>query len=115
MRTPHSPPTPTPNFNSDFNSDSTSNSISKLQLQVTIIPRSSGALGFAQYLPKEMALMNTEQLRDIICMALGGRAAEELVFGKVTTGASDDLRKVTGIASQMITIYGMNPRVGQLS
>merc|ERR1712146_442738 len=84
-------------------------------LKVTIIPRSSGALGFAQYLPKEMALQNTEQLQDMMCMALGGRAAEDIIFGKITTGASDDLRKVTGIASQMITIYGMNERVGQLS
>ena len=49
--------------------------------QVTIIPRSSGALGFAQYLPKEMALQNTEQLLDMMCMALGGRAAEEIIFG----------------------------------
>ena len=83
--------------------------------KVTIIPRSSGALGFAQYLPKEMALQTTEQLKDMMCMALGGRAAEEIIFGRITTGASDDLRKVTAIASQMIKIYGMNSRVGQLS
>jgi AFG3 family protein len=84
-------------------------------LKVTIVPRSSGALGFAQYLPKEVALRTKEELEDIVCMALGGRAAEELTFGKVTTGASDDLKKVTNIIYSMIKIYGMNEKVGQVS
>jgi hypothetical protein len=70
-------------------------------LKVTIIPRGKGALGFAQYLPKEVALYSREALLDRICMALGGRAAEELSFGRVTTGASDDLDRVTQMAYAM--------------
>ena len=81
-------------------------------LKVTIVPRTSGALGFAQYLPKEVALHTTEALIDRMCMALGGRAAEEVHFGKVTTGAQDDLDKVTQMAYAMTTVYGMNPKVG---
>jgi cell division protease FtsH len=84
-------------------------------LKVTIIPRSSGALGFAQYLPKEVRLFTREALVDRMCMALGGRAAEEITFGAVTTGASDDLDKVTQMAYAMTTVYGMNARVGTLS
>jgi ATP-dependent Zn protease len=84
-------------------------------LKVTIIPRSGGALGFAQYLPKEVQLFTREALVDRMCMALGGRAAEELTFGRVTTGASDDLDKVTQLAYALTTVYGMNERVGQLS
>lgn len=84
-------------------------------LKVTIIPRMSGALGFAQYLPKEMALHSEEQLLDRMSMTLGGRASEELTFGKVTTGAADDLDKVTKMAYSMVTIFGMNKRIGNLS
>jgi len=84
-------------------------------LKVTIIPRMSGALGFAQYLPKEMALHTTEQIKDRMAMALGGRAAEELTFGVITTGASDDLDKVTKMAYSMVKIFGMNARVGNVS
>lgn len=84
-------------------------------LKVTIIPRSGGALGFAQYLPKEVQLFTREALVDRMCMALGGRAAEELNFGRVTTGASDDLDKVTKLAYAITTVYGMNPRIGQIS
>ena len=85
-------------------------------LKVTIIPRSSGALGFAQYLPKEVALYSREALVDRMCMALGGRVSEELNFaGRITTGASDDLDKVTQMATAMVTVYGMNARVGNLS
>ncbi len=84
-------------------------------LKVTIVPRDSGALGFAQYLPKEIALRTREQILDIVCMALAGRAAEQVTFGKVTTGASDDLRKVTQIVYQMVQVYGMNDKVGQMS
>ncbi|GKY93001.1 AFG3-like protein 2 [Mayamaea pseudoterrestris] len=84
-------------------------------LKVTIIPRSSGALGFAQYLPKEVFLRTQEQIMDIVCMTLAGRAAEEIFFGRVTTGASDDLKKVTRLVYSTIQVYGMNTRLGQLS
>mmetsp|Transcript_36574 Transcript_36574/g.97788 ORF Transcript_36574/g.97788 Transcript_36574/m.97788 type:complete len:647 (+) Transcript_36574:113-2053(+) len=84
-------------------------------LKVTIVPRGSGALGYAQYLPAEVALRTEAQINDMICMALAGRAAEEVNFGKVTTGASDDLRRVTGIIYQMIQQYGFNQRIGQLA
>jgi AFG3 family protein len=84
-------------------------------LKVTIIPRTSGALGFAQYLPKETFLRTQDQIMDIVCMALAGRAAEEVFFGGVTTGASDDLRRVTQIVYSTIQTYGMNSRVGQLA
>jgi AFG3 family protein len=84
-------------------------------LKVTIIPRSSGALGFAQYLPKEVFLRTQEQIMDIVCMTLAGRAAEEIFFGRVTTGASDDLKKVTKLVYSTIQLYGMNARLGQLS
>jgi AFG3 family protein len=84
-------------------------------LKVTIVPRTSGALGFAQYLPKELNLHTKEQIMDMMCMTLGGRAAEELTFGKVTTGASDDLNKVTKMAYSMVRIYGMCEKIGNLS
>ena len=84
-------------------------------MKVTIIPQSSGALGFAQYLPKEVFLRTRKEIEDIICMALAGRAAEQIIFGQVTTGASDDLRRVTGMVYQMIQVYGMNESIGQLS
>jgi AFG3 family protein len=84
-------------------------------LKVTIIPRSSGALGYAQYLPKEVFLRTEEQIMHIVCMALAGRAAEEVFFGNVTTGASDDLRRVTDLVYSTIQVYGMNSRVGQLA
>ena len=84
-------------------------------LKVTIIPRTSGALGFAQYLPKEVFLRTQDQIMDIVCMALAGRAAEEIFFGRVTTGASDDLRRVTDLVYSTIELYGMNERLGQLS
>mmetsp|Transcript_22113 Transcript_22113/g.51985 ORF Transcript_22113/g.51985 Transcript_22113/m.51985 type:complete len:562 (+) Transcript_22113:1273-2958(+) len=84
-------------------------------LKVTIIPRTSGALGFAQYLPKEVFLRTQEEIMDIVCMALAGRAAEEIFFGRVTTGASDDLRRVTDLVYSTIRDYGMNQRLGQLA
>ena len=65
-----------------------------LSLQVSIIPRGKG-LGYAQYLPREQSLYTREQLCDRMCMMLGGRGAEQLCFGQITTGAQDDLRKVT--------------------
>jgi AFG3 family protein len=84
-------------------------------LKVTIIPRTSGALGFAQYLPKEVFLRTQDQIMDVVCMALAGRAAEEIFFGGVTTGASNDLRRVTDLVYSTIQVYGMNPRLGQLA
>lgn len=84
-------------------------------VKVSIIPRGVAALGFAQYLPKEQYLYSTEQLMDSICMTLGGRAAEEIIFGKITTGAQNDLERITKLAYSMIMIYGMNKKVGNLS
>ena len=84
-------------------------------LKVTIVPRVSGALGYAQYLPKEVSLHTRLQLEDRMAMALGGRAAEDLSFGTVTTGAQDDLDKVTKMAYAMVTVFGMSDQVGQVS
>ncbi|KAK3786429.1 hypothetical protein RRG08_012418 [Elysia crispata] len=83
-------------------------------LKVSIIPRGKG-LGYAQYLPKEQYLYNQEQLLDRMCMMLGGRASEQIFFGKITTGAQDDLRKVTQTAYSQVVMFGMNEKVGQLS
>jgi cell division protease FtsH len=84
-------------------------------LKVTIIPRGIAALGYAQYLPKEQYLYRTEQLMDEICMTLGGRAAEEIIFGKISTGAQNDLQRITQLAYAMVTVYGMNEKVGNVS
>jgi len=84
-------------------------------LKVTIIPRASGALGFAQYLPKEVFLRTQEQIMDTVCKTLAGRASEDVFFGRVTTGASDDLKRVTQMVYSTIQTYGMNSRVGQLA
>jgi cell division protease FtsH len=84
-------------------------------LKVTIVPRGTAALGYAQYTPKEQYLYNTDQLGDQICMTLGGRAAEEIFFGKISTGASNDLQQITRTAYGMVTVYGMNERVGNVS
>jgi AFG3 family protein len=84
-------------------------------VKVTIVPRGVAALGYAQYLPKEQYLYNTEQLLDDICMTLGGRAVEDLVFGKVSTGAQNDLQVITRMAYAMVTVYGMNEKVGNVS
>lgn len=83
-------------------------------LKVSIIPRGKG-LGYAQYLPKEQYLYTQEQLLDRMCMMLGGRVSEQIFFGKVTTGAQDDLRKVTQTAYSQVVMFGMNEKVGQLS
>ncbi|XP_035770837.1 AFG3-like protein 2 [Neolamprologus brichardi] len=83
-------------------------------LKVSIIPRGKG-LGYAQYLPKEQYLYTKEQLLDRMCMTLGGRVSEEIFFGRITTGAQDDLRKVTQSAYAQIVQFGMNPKVGQVS
>jgi len=84
-------------------------------LKVSIMPRSNGALGFAQYLPAEMSLHSKEAILDKIAVSLGGRAAEELFVGKISTGASDDLDKVTKMAYAMVAVYGMNPKLGLVS
>ena len=84
-------------------------------VKVTIVPRGVAALGYAQYLPKDQYLYSTEQFMDEICMTLGGRAAEEIVFGSITTGAQNDLEKVTKLAYGMTSVYGMNPKVGNVS
>ena len=84
-------------------------------LKVTIVPRGTAALGYAQYTPKEQYLYNTDQLIDQICMTLGGRASEEIFFGKISTGASNDLQQITKIAYSMVTTYGMNDKVGNIS
>ncbi len=84
-------------------------------VKVSIVPRGVAALGYAQYLPKEQFLYNTEQLTDEMCMALGGRAAEELVFGKISTGALSDLERITKMAYSIVTMYGMNPKLGNIS
>jgi AFG3 family protein len=72
-------------------------------------------LGYAQYTPKEQYLYNTDQLIDQICMTLGGRASEDIFFGKISTGASNDLQQITKIAYSMVTMYGMNEKVGNIS
>jgi len=84
-------------------------------LKVTIVPRGTAALGYAQYTPKEQYLYNTDQLLDQICMTLGGRASEEIFFKKISTGAQNDLQQITRIAYAMVTVYGMNDKVGNLS
>merc|ERR1711892_866464 len=83
-------------------------------LKVSIIPRGKG-LGYAMYLPKEQYLYTTEQLNDRMCMTLGGRAAERIFFNRITTGAQDDLQKVTKSAYSQITQFGMNEAVGNVS
>ena len=84
-------------------------------VKVSIVPRGVAALGYAQYLPKEQFLYQTEQLLDELCMALGGRAAEELIFGKISTGALNDLERVTKMAYSMVGVYGMNDKIGNIS
>ncbi|XP_053401896.1 paraplegin-like [Mercenaria mercenaria] len=84
-------------------------------LKVTIVPRTSNIGGFAQYLPKETSLYSKEHLFDMMCMALGGRVAESVIFNKVTTGAQDDLSRVSKLAYAQIKTYGMSKNVGLLS
>jgi len=84
-------------------------------VKVSIVPRGMAALGYAQYLPKEQYLYTTEQINDSICMALGGRVAEDIVFGRVSTGAQNDLERITKMAYDLVSVYGMNPKVGNIS
>ncbi|MTI41849.1 ATP-dependent zinc metalloprotease FtsH [Fulvivirga lutimaris] len=84
-------------------------------VKVSIVPRGIAALGYAQYLPKEQFLYQTEQLLDEMCMALGGRASEEIIFGKISTGALSDLERVTKMAYSIVSVYGMNDKIGNVS
>jgi len=84
-------------------------------VKVSIVPRGIAALGYAQYLPKEQFLYTTEQLLDSMCMALGGRAAEEIIFNKISTGALSDLERITKMAYSMVTMYGMSEKIGNVS
>jgi len=83
-------------------------------VKVTIVPRGQ-SLGAAWYLPEERSITTTEQILDDMCSALGGRAAEQLIFGKISTGALSDLEKVTKQAYAMVTIYGLNEKIGNIS
>lgn len=83
-------------------------------VKVTIVPRGR-SLGAAWYLPEERQITNTDQILDEMCAALGGRAAEEIVFGKISTGALSDLEKVTKQARAMVTIYGLNDKLGNIT
>ncbi len=84
-------------------------------VKVTIVPRGIGTLGYAQYLPKEEYITRTEALLDRMCMTFGGRAAEKIIFGKISTGAQSDLDQATKMAYSMISVFGMNEKVGQVS
>lgn len=84
-------------------------------VKVSIVPRGVAALGYAQYLPKEQFLYQTEQLVDEMCMTLAGRAAEEIIFGKISTGALSDLERITKMAYSMVSVYGMNDKLGNIS
>jgi cell division protease FtsH len=84
-------------------------------VKVSIVPRGVSALGYAQHLPEERDLYSTDALMDRMTVALGGRVAEELVFGRGTTGAQDDLERVTKMAYAMVVDYGMSDRIGPLS
>lgn len=84
-------------------------------VKVSIVPRGMAALGYAQYLPKEQYLYTKEQLTDMMCMTLGGRAAEDIIFGRISTGAQNDLERITKMSYAMVSIYGMNERIGNIS
>ena len=83
-------------------------------VKVTIVPRGQ-SLGAAWYLPEERSITTSEQILDEMCSALGGRAAEKLIFGKISTGALSDLEKVTKQGYAMVSIYGLNERIGNIS
>ena len=83
-------------------------------VKVTIVPRGR-SLGAAWYLPEERQIVSTEQILDEMCAALGGRAAEKVIFDKISTGALSDLEKVTKQARSMVTVYGLNDKIGNLT
>jgi AFG3 family protein len=84
-------------------------------MKVSIVPRGKAALGYSQSLPRDVSLHTEDQISDTMVMALGGRAAEEVIFSVVSSGAQNDLERVTKMAYGMITNYGMNAAVGPLS
>ena len=84
-------------------------------LKVTIVPRTSAVLGFAMSFPTDRKLYSQEELFDKMCMALGGRVAESIIFNRVTTGAQNDLQKVTNMAYNQVKSFGMDPVIGPLS
>ncbi|WP_088323077.1 ATP-dependent zinc metalloprotease FtsH [Polaribacter tangerinus] len=83
-------------------------------VKVTIVPRGQ-SLGAAWYLPAERMIVQTEQMLDEMCATLGGRAAEKIIFNKISTGALSDLEKVTKQARAMVTVYGLNDQVGNIT
>ena len=83
-------------------------------VKVTIVPRGQ-SLGAAWYLPEERQIVRTEQMLDEMCAALGGRAAEKIIFNKISTGALSDLEKVTRQAKAMVSIYGLNDTLGNIT
>jgi len=84
-------------------------------MKVSIVPRGRAALGYSQSLPRDVALHTEQQLADTMCMALGGRAAEDVVFNVVSTGAQNDMERVTNMAHQQVSVFGMSQAVGPLS
>ncbi|CAF0768459.1 unnamed protein product [Rotaria sordida] len=86
-----------------------------LPLKVTIVPRTGPALGFAQYMPKDKKLLHEEEFDEDLCVMLGGRAAEQIVFNKTSTGAQDDLKRATKLAYAQIKQYGMSKTIGLIS
>lgn len=84
-------------------------------MKVSIVPRGKAALGYSQSLPRDVPLYTEGQLSDMMCMALGGRAAEDLVFSEVSSGAQNDLERVTQMAHAQVAVYGMSEAVGPLS
>jgi AFG3 family protein len=84
-------------------------------VKVSIVPRGVASLGYAQYLPNERFLVAKEELMDDMILSMGGRVAEDIVFGKITTGALSDLERITRLAYGMVKIYGMNEKVGNVS
>ena len=84
--------------------------------KISIVPRGVGALGYTLQLPEEdRFLMLEDEIRGRIATLLGGRSAEELIFGKVSTGASDDIQKATDLAERFVTLYGMSDRLGPMA
>lgn len=83
-------------------------------IKVTIVPRGQ-SLGAAWYLPEERQIVRTDQMLDEMCATMGGRAAEKVIFNKISTGALSDLEKVTKQARAMVTIYGLNDKLGNIT
>lgn len=84
-------------------------------LKVSIVPRTTNVLGYASYLPSDRKLYSQEELFERMCMALGGRVAESITFNHVSSGAQNDLEKVTQLAYNKVQVYGMDPVIGNLS